>query len=427
METAGLMNSAAIIDNPETHFSPLTFHFSLKTMFHFTALPPLTLYIHFPWCVRKCPYCDFNSHEVKEAIPEQAYVDALIADLEQDLPLVWGRTVETIFIGGGTPSLFSPAAIDRLLGAVRARVPLRPGAEITLEANPGTVDQERFRGFREAGVNRLSLGIQSFQPGLLQAIGRIHDDRQALAAVRAAQDAGFDNLNLDLMFGLPGQDSEAALADLRAAIALQPAHLSWYELTLEPNTWFYRHPPARADDETLWNMQQAGTDLLGTAGYERYEVSAYARPGRQCRHNLNYWCFGDYLGIGAGAHAKLTDAARQTVMRYAKTRHPHSYLETAQQRERLDSATLLTAADAVLEFAMNALRLDAGFTVDDFQTATGLPFSASAGPLDASTARGLLEREGNVIRCTELGMRHLDELLQYWMVEEPDDARNSRG
>jgi oxygen-independent coproporphyrinogen-3 oxidase len=395
-------------------------------MFHFTALPPLTLYIHIPWCVRKCPYCDFNSHEAKDAVPEQAYVEALIADLEQDLPLVWGRTVEAIFIGGGTPSLFSPAAIDRLLGAVRARVPLRPGAEITLEANPGTVDQERFRGFREAGVNRLSLGIQSFQPGLLQAIGRIHDDRQALAAVRAAQDAGFDNLNLDLMFGLPGQDIDTALADLRTAIALQPAHLSWYELTLEPNTWFYRHPPARADDETLWNMQQAGTDLLGTAGYERYEVSAYARPGRQCRHNLNYWRFGDYLGIGAGAHAKLTDAARQTVTRYAKTRHPRSYLETAQRRERLDSVTPLTATDAVLEFAMNALRLDAGFTADGFREATGLPISAAARPLDESIGRGLLERVEGVIRCTALGRRHLDELLQYWMTEEPTDARNSR-
>jgi len=396
-------------------------------MFHFIVPPPLTLYIHIPWCVRKCPYCDFNSHEVKEAIPEQAYVDALIADLEQDLPLVWGRTVEAIFIGGGTPSLFSPASIDRLLGAVRARVPLRPDAEITLEANPGTVDQERFRGFREAGVNRLSLGIQSFQPALLTAIGRIHDDRQAHAAVRAAQDAGFDNLNLDLMFGLPGQDIEAALADLRAAIALQPAHLSWYELTLEPNTWFYRHPPARADEEILWDMQQTGAVKLREAGYERYEVSAYARPGRQCRHNLNYWRFGDYLGIGAGAHAKLTDAARQTMTRYAKTRHPRSYLETAHRCERIDSMTPLTAKDAVLEFAMNALRLDAGFTADGFRAATGLPISAAARPLGESIGRGLLEREGDVIRCTALGRRHLDELLQYWMAEEPDDARNSRG
>jgi putative oxygen-independent coproporphyrinogen III oxidase len=396
-------------------------------MFHFTALPPLTLYIHIPWCVRKCPYCDFNSHEVKEAVPEQAYVEALIADLEQDLPLVWGRAVEAIFLGGGTPSLFSPASIDQLLGAVRARVPLRPDAEISLEANPGTVDQERFAGFRAAGVNRLSLGIQSFRSGLLKAIGRIHDDRQAIAAVRAAQDAGFDNLNLDLMFGLPGQNIEAALADLRAAIALQPAHISWYELTLEPNTWFYRHPPARADEDTLWDMQQAGAALLHEAGYERYEVSAYARPGRQCRHNLNYWRFGDYLGIGAGAHAKLTDAARQTVTRYAKTRHPRNYLETVRRRERLDSVTPLTAADAVLEFAMNALRLDAGFTASGFHSATGLPISAAARPLGEAIARGLIEREGEVIRCTATGRRYLDELLQYWMTEAPGDARNSLG
>ena len=393
-------------------------------MFHFTAPPPLTLYIHLPWCVRKCPYCDFNSHEVREAVPEQAYVEALIADLEQDLPLVWGRTVQAIFIGGGTPSLFSPGSIDQLLGAVRARLPLRPDAEITLEANPGTVDQVRFRGFREAGVNRLSLGIQSFQPGLLEAIGRIHDDRQALAAVRAAQDAGFDNLNLDLMFGLPGQDTEAALADLREAVALQPAHLSWYELTLEPNTWFHRHPPARADEDTRWDMQQAGVDLLRAAGYGRYEVSAWGRGGRECRHNLNYWRFGDYLGIGAGAHAKLTDAARQTVTRYAKTRHPRAYLDTAQ---RLDSATPLTAPDVLLEYAMNALRLDAGFTVDDFRAATGLALSVAAGPLDASIARGLIERKEDVIRCTALGRRYLDELLQHWLVEEPGDARSSRG
>jgi putative oxygen-independent coproporphyrinogen III oxidase len=396
-------------------------------MFEFTAPPPLTLYVHLPWCVRKCPYCDFNSHEVKDAVPEQAYVEALIADLEQDLPLVWGRTVEAIFIGGGTPGLFAPASIDHLLGAVRARVPLKPGAEITLEANPGTVDQERFRGFREAGVNRLSLGIQSFQAGLLENIGRIHDDRQALAAVRAAQAAGFDNLNLDLMFGLPGQDIEAALADLRTAIALQPAHLSWYELTLEPNTWFHRHPPARANEETLWDMQQAGAVLLREGGYERYEVSAWARKGQECRHNLNYWRFGDYLGIGAGAHAKLTDTARQTVTRYAKTRHPVRYMESARNRESLGTETLLSAQDVVLEFAMNALRLDAGFTAAGFREATGLPLGTAAKPLGESIERGLLEQDRDGIRCTALGRRYLDELLQYWMMEEPNDARSNRG
>jgi len=395
-------------------------------MFDFPAPPPLSLYIHIPWCVRKCPYCDFNSHEVRDAVPEQAYVEALIADLEQDLPLVWGRAVESIFIGGGTPSLFSPQAIDRVLGAVRARLTLTPGAEITLEANPGTVDQARFRGFREAGVNRLSLGIQSFQPALLHAIGRIHDDRQAFAAVNAAREAGFDNLNLDLMFGLPGQDIEAALSDLRAAVALQPAHLSWYELTLEPNTWFHRHPPARPDEDSRWNMQQSGAALLRDSGYRRYEVSAYARSGRECRHNLNYWRFGDYLGIGAGAHAKLTDAAARTVTRYAKTRHPRAYLETVRRGERIDVATPLSAQDALLEFAMNALRLDAGFTVDEYQSATGLPFSTAAGPLETSIAHGLIEREGDVIRASTLGRRYLDELLQYWMTEDANDARSGR-
>jgi putative oxygen-independent coproporphyrinogen III oxidase len=395
-------------------------------MFHFTAPPPLALYIHLPWCVRKCPYCDFNSHEVKEAIPEQAYVDALIADLEQDLPLVWGRAVETVFIGGGTPSLFTPQAIDRLLGAVRARVTLAPGAEITLEANPGTIDQERLRGFREAGVNRLSLGIQSFQPASLQAIGRIHDDRQAHAAVHAAREAGFDNLNLDLMFGLPGQNIETALTDLRAAILLQPAHISWYELTLEPNTWFHRHPPERPDEDTRWDIQQAGAALLCDSGYQRYEVSAYAHPGRLCRHNVNYWRFGDYLGIGAGAHAKLTDAAAGTVRRCAKTRHPRAYMETAHRPERIDVAAPLSAQDVLIEFAMNALRLDAGFTVDEFQAATGLPFSAAAGPLETSVARGLIERQGNAIRASTLGRRYLDELLQHWMTEAPEDARSGR-
>jgi putative oxygen-independent coproporphyrinogen III oxidase len=396
-------------------------------MFHFTAPPPLSLYIHLPWCVRKCPYCDFNSHEVRGAVPEQVYVEALIADLEQDLPLVWGRAIEAVFIGGGTPSLFSPVSIDQLLGAVRARVPLRPGAEITLEANPGTVDQARFLGFREAGVNRLSLGIQSFQPGLLKNLGRIHDDRQAHTAVCAAQAAGFDNINLDLMFGLPGQDIEAALADLRSAIALQPAHLSWYELTLEPNTWFHHHPPPLPDEETRWHMQQDGLALLRAGGYHRYEVSAYARKGRECRHNLNYWRFGDYLGIGAGAHAKLTDTARQTVTRYAKTRHPRSYLENAHHPQRLASVTPLTERDVVLEFAMNVLRLDEGFTLSGFCAATGLPLSTAASALHASLDNGLLEPAQDVIRTTPRGQRYLDELLQYWIAGESNDARIRRG
>jgi len=257
-------------------------------MFNFTATPPLALYVHIPWCLRKCPYCDFNSHEVRDVVPEQAYISALLADLEQELPAIWGRTIESVFIGGGTPSLMSPESIARLLGGIRARLKLKPGAEITLEANPGTVDRMKFDGFREAGVNRLSIGIQSFQPALLKRIGRIHDENEAIAAFEAARQAGFDNINLDLMFALPGQDIDQATDDLRAATALRPEHLSWYELTIEPNTWFYRHPPERVNDDTRWEMQTAGHTLLNQAGYSRYEISAYARVDRLCRHNLNY-------------------------------------------------------------------------------------------------------------------------------------------
>jgi oxygen-independent coproporphyrinogen-3 oxidase len=389
--------------------------------FNFTATPPLALYIHIPWCVRKCPYCDFNSHTVRDAIPEQAYVDALVADLEQELPLVWGRVVESIFIGGGTPSLFSPQAIERLLGALRARIALQPGAEITLEANPGTVDRERFAGFRDAGINRLSLGIQSFQDRLLAGIGRIHDSRAAVTAVEAAQHAGFENINLDLMFGLPGQTRDQALADLRTAAALQPAHISWYELTIEPNTWFHRHPPAQPGDELLWDMQTAGRELLAAAGYARYEISAYALPGRECRHNLNYWQFGDYLGIGAGAHGKLTAAATQTITRVAKTRHPQRYLDNAHSARRIGSRTLLTAADAILEFAMNALRLDRGFSMAGFTAATGLPATAIQQAVSQATDQGLLSTADSVVTVTPHGQRYLNELLQLWMPEDVHD------
>jgi oxygen-independent coproporphyrinogen-3 oxidase len=392
-------------------------------MFHFTAPPPLSLYVHIPWCVRKCPYCDFNSHEVHNAIPEQAYVEALIADLEQDLPRVWGRTVETVFIGGGTPSLFSPAAISRLLSELRARLPLKPAAEITLEANPGTVDQERFRGFREAGINRLSIGIQSFDRSLLQRIGRIHDDREALGAVRAAQQAGFDNINLDLMFGLPGQTLDQALEDLHTAIDLGPAHISWYELTIEPNTWFHRHPPDRPSDELLWDMQEQGRRILAAGGYTRYEVSAYSRGQHHCRHNLNYWQFGDYLGIGAGAHAKITDAGQQSVTRISKTRHPRAYLEQAADERRIASENRLDANDVTLEFALNALRLERGFSTEEFCAATGLPFSATARPVNAALAQGLLQNNDGSIRTTARGQRYLNEVLQYWLTDTQAHAR----
>jgi putative oxygen-independent coproporphyrinogen III oxidase len=390
-------------------------------MFNFSATPPLSLYIHIPWCVRKCPYCDFNSHSLRGDIPEQAYIAALLADLEQELPAVWGRTVESIFIGGGTPSLFSAPAMERLLGEIRAHLALKPGAEITLEANPGTVDQACFAGFREAGINRLSLGIQSFQPVLLENIGRIHNDSEAVAAIQAARSAGFDNINLDLMFGLPGQDVAMATRDLHTAIALAPEHISWYELTIEPNTWFYHHPPARGDDETRWEMQAAGQTLLHEAGYRRYEISAFARTGRQCRHNLNYWQFGDYLGIGAGAHGKITDAAAQRIYRVAKVRHPYNYLETAHTAQRIVTQHDLMPNDVLLEFMMNTLRLDSGFRVADFTAATGLPVSSLEPGIKDAVELGLLQVNDR-IRTTPRGQRYLDELLQYWLPEQTADA-----
>jgi oxygen-independent coproporphyrinogen-3 oxidase len=386
-------------------------------MLNFAATPPLSLYIHIPWCVRKCPYCDFNSHEAPEGIPEDAYITALVADLEQDLPAAWGRTIETVFIGGGTPSLFSPEGIDRLLGDIRARVPLKPDAEITLEANPGTVDQARFNGFRDAGINRLSIGVQSFQPDFLQNIGRIHNDREAVIAVEAAHHAGFDNLNLDLMFGLPGQSTEQALMDLRTATALEPAHISWYELTIEPNTWFHRHPPERPADDTLWEMQQAGRTLLDAAGFERYEVSAYAQNSRQCQHNLNYWQFGDYLGIGAGAHAKISDAATQSITRISKAKHPRTYLDAAHSTQRISTTSRLSVDDVLLEFAMNVLRLDQGFSPATFTAATGLPYAAIETIVNNITADGLLSVKDGIIKATPRGQRYLNELLQGWMPE----------
>jgi len=391
-------------------------------MFNFTTTPPLTLYIHIPWCVRKCPYCDFNSHEVREGIPERAYISALLDDLEQELPASRGRPVESVFFGGGTPSLFTPEGIDRLLGELRARMTIKPGAEITLEANPGTVDHEHFSGLRAAGINRLSIGVQSFQPELLEKIGRIHSRRDAIRAAEAAHAAGFENFNLDLMFGLPGQTQQQAMADLRIAMDLEPAHLSWYELTIEPNTWFYRHPPRLPDDHLLFAMQAAGSALLEMRGYQRYEVSAYARAGRQCRHNLNYWLFGDYLGIGAGAHGKLTDAAQQVIRRSAKIRHPEDYL-AAQNGETFRSRQQeLAPADVVLEFLMNALRLDDGFAAETFTTTTGLPLDALEPGATRALDEGLLVRTDDRWYASEKGQRYLNNLLQYWMPETATDA-----
>jgi oxygen-independent coproporphyrinogen-3 oxidase len=391
-------------------------------MFRFTAPPPLSLYIHFPWCVRKCPYCDFNSHAVRDAFPEQAYVDALLRDLEQELPAVWGRTVQTVFMGGGTPSLFSAPAIDRLLSGVRARLPLNPDAEITLEANPGTLEQGKFAGYRAAGVNRLSIGIQSFSDPQLQALGRIHSAAEAVRAAGAARDAGFDNFNLDLMFGLPGQDVAAAVADLAAATELQPAHLSWYQLTIEPNTLFHARPPALPDDDLKWSIQEAGQSHLAAHGYTQYEVSAYAQAGRRCRHNLNYWRFGDYIGIGAGAHGKLTDAAQGVIQRRWKKRHPQDYLATAGTAACLEGQRLVSAGDAVFEFALNRLRLRESFTLADFANACGLGQAHIVPLLEQAAADGLLTLDEDGVRHSERGWRFLDNLIERFLTEEDQHA-----
>jgi putative oxygen-independent coproporphyrinogen III oxidase len=387
-------------------------------LLNFTTTPPLSLYIHVPWCVRKCPYCDFNSHEVREGIPEAAYIDALIADLEQELPDIWGRPVSSVFIGGGTPSLLSPEALDRLLSQLRALVALGPETEITLEANPGTVDQSRFAEFRRAGINRLSIGIQSFDDALLERIGRIHSGAEALAAAEAAIGAGFDNLNLDLMFGLPGQSVAAALSDLERAIAIGPAHISYYQLTIEPNTAFGHRPPVLPDDDLRWAMFSRGQERLAAAGFGQYEVSAYARPGRRCRHNLNYWEFGDYLGIGAGAHQKLTHPSRGSIVRRAKQRHPKRYLETAGGPDRIASERSLSRTELPLEFMMNALRLNDGFPCALFAERTGLPISTLAQQLRQAEQEGLILWDISTIRPTEKGRLYLDTLLERFIPEE---------
>jgi putative oxygen-independent coproporphyrinogen III oxidase len=381
-------------------------------------LPPLSLYVHLPWCVRKCPYCDFNSHEAKGAVPEDAYVDALLADLDQDLPRVVGRELVSIFFGGGTPSLFAPTAIGRVIAAARECLPCAPDLEITLEANPGTVEQARFEGYRAAGVNRLSLGIQSFDDRQLKALGRIHGAAEARRAVTAARAAGFDNFNLDLMYALPQQTVQAARADLEQAIALEPAHISYYQLTLEPNTLFYQRPPPLPDEEAAWAMHEQGETLLAAAGYAQYEVSAYARPGRQCRHNRNYWEFGDYLGIGAGAHGKLTGADGR-IWRSAKQRHPRAYLDAACTPAGLQRNEPVPARDLPLEFLMNALRLNEGFALADYLARTGLALDSLQPALDRALARGLVEQRGGRLLASALGRRHLDGLLALFLPEQP--------
>jgi oxygen-independent coproporphyrinogen-3 oxidase len=372
------------------------------------ALPPLSLYVHLPWCIKKCPYCDFNSHEMASGQPpEQAYLDALVADLDAALPLIWGRSVHSIFIGGGTPSLFSPAAIDRLLADLRARLKLSADCEITLEANPGTFEKDRFKAFRRAGVNRLSLGVQSFDDSQLKALGRVHDRAQALAAAREAAECS-DTFNLDLMYALPGQDLAGLDADLSEALALKPPHLSIYHLTIEPNTYFAKFPPTVPEDDLAYDMLDHLVARASQTGLARYEVSAFAQAGHRCWHNLNYWRFGDYLGIGAGAHSKLSFAHR--VVRQVRVREPKLYMERAMQGQAVSQDSEIGRADLAFEFMLNALRLPEGFALQDFTERTGLAPSALQASLAQAQAQGLLEVDLTHARPTARGFDFLNDL-----------------
>jgi oxygen-independent coproporphyrinogen-3 oxidase len=425
-------------------------------MLNFTTLPPLSLYIHYPWCAQKCPYCDFNSHAAPLAVNarqrDEAYVNALINDLEHELPAIWGRTIQTIFIGGGTPSLIQPESLQNLLSQISARIKLSPMAEITMEANPGTVDQLKFEEFRQAGINRLSMGIQSFDDQLLKKIGRIHDSQQARLAIERAKLAGYDNINLDLMYALPGQTLKNALNDVQQAIAFDTSHLSHYQLTLEPNTLFASQPPKLPDDDLSYEMQLECQQLLADAGFEHYEVSAYAKPGKQCRHNLNYWQFGDYLGIGAGAHGKISDAAQQTITRRWKEKHPQRYFEmhsieinsiersslemnspekniidinsTEKKAENstnsinsfmIGGQQQLSRHDIGFEFMLNSSRLIDGFDSQLFFAHTGLPILQIEKGLKKAVALGLIEWHRDHIKPTERGLQYLNELQELFL------------
>ena len=377
-----------------------------------TSLPPLSLYIHIPWCIRKCPYCDFNSHQINGQLPETAYVDALLADLDGDSLYIQDRPLQSIFIGGGTPSLMSAPALERLLEGVDRYLPISENVEITLEANPGTFEQDKFSDYRKLGINRLSIGIQSFQQRFLEKLGRVHNDKEALRATEIAHKAGFDNLNLDLMFGLPEQSKTDALADLNTAIGLGPSHLSWYQLTVEPNTEFYRRPPVQPSHEEMFNMQEIGQVLLEDAGFGQYEVSAYSQPGRRSRHNLNYWQFGDYLGIGAGAHGKITVADSGAIIRTRKTRQPEHYLDP-NRIVSVDSSPI-PRGELPLEFMMNAMRLLSGSDAATFESHTGLDFSVIVPVLEQVAKQGLVDLEGQRFRPSRKGLLfHNDMMLAF--------------
>ena len=384
-------------------------------------LPPLSLYVHIPWCLKKCPYCDFNSHAFTGELPEAAYIDALLDDLARDSAHAQGRELVSIFMGGGTPSLFSSAGMARLLDGIQAQLPFAPDIEITLEANPGTFETQKFRDFRQAGCNRLSLGIQSFDRNFLTVLGRVHDDREALAAAGQARAAGFDNFNLDLMFGLPGQQGEQAMADLQTALEMAPAHLSWYQLTLEPNTVFYRRPPTLPDDDDMAAMQAEGIDLLAKHGLARYEISAYATANRQSRHNLNYWQFGDYLGIGAGAHGKITQATSGRIVRTRKRRQPNHYLAAA--GNYLAETTAVSEAELPLEFFMNVLRLRDGVDTALYTARTGLSVEALAPVLSALHKQGLLRPDR--LATTATGFDFLNDVLAAFLPNDDQPGQHT--
>lgn len=388
-------------------------------MLDLKTAPPLSLYVHIPWCVKKCPYCDFNSHVRGGGLPEQEYVAALLQDLEMELPDIWGRSIISVFIGGGTPSLFSAESIDSLLGGLRARLNLAPDIEITLEANPGTVEQQRFNEYRGCGINRISIGVQSFNAAHLQALGRIHDATEAARAVAVARQAGFENINIDLMYGLPRQTLQESIMDVETAISLQPTHISHYQLTIEPNTAFFHRPPVLPADDRIWDMQQQCQALLQLAGYTQYEVSAYARAQSRCVHNMNYWQFGDYVGIGAGAHQKLTLMNKMVIQRRWKQRLPEHYLATMAQKQHIEGRTEPTRSELKFEFMLNALRLTHGFDTSLFYERTGIPLSHIAEKLQAAEKRELLTWNHTLIKPTELGKRFLNELLLLFMEEAP--------
>ena len=377
--------------------------------------PPLSLYIHIPWCVEKCPYCDFNSHALKHAIPEQDYIAQLLLDLDTDITRfnLSDRPLHSIFIGGGTPSLFSAPAIEQLLTQVLQRFEHKADIEITLEANPGTVEADKFIGFFNGGVSRLSVGVQSFASDKLIKLGRIHDSQQAKTAANLASECGVKSFNLDLMHGLPDQSVEHALDDLKTAISLNPTHISWYQLTIEPNTAFHSKPPKLPQDEVLWNIQDQGIALLNQAGYQQYEISAYSKPEYQCQHNLNYWQFGDYLGIGCGAHGKITDVEHQKIYRTVKVKHPKGYLDTS--RKALDKLHTVTAEELSFEYMMNRLRLFSGFSLDDYQAYTGLNTDTVLPTLLQAKTKGLMEFDGTLWSVSKLGHRYLNDLLEMFL------------